>query len=85
MVILDNEKVFEPLEKYVPTLYNSVDCWKVMYMYNSGENNKIYAYKHVDTRHYIFIDEEGNFYDYNSYYNEYYEVDKVLALNYLVS
>ena len=55
-----------------------------MYMGNSGENNKIYLYKHVDTRHYINLDKNGKFYLYIGF-EIYKEIDKDTALSILIA
>lgn len=80
-ILEDKDKVFIPLDKYV----DNKEAKRVMYMANSGPNNEIYLYKHVDTRHYINIDMEGNFYRYDSINDKYIKIPKVLAIGYALS
>ena len=75
-MIYKQEKEFINLEKYSPK-----DCWDVMYM--GTTDNGIDLYKHVDTRRYINIDDNGNFYIYNV--EGYLKVDKEKAINYVLS
>lgn len=81
MLFLENEKeMFEPMKKYIPE-----EFWNdLMYMGNSGEDNKIYLYKHVDTRHYINLDKNGKFYLYAGF-EIYKEIDKDTALSILIA
>ena len=81
MLFLENEKeMFEPMKKYIPE-----EFWDyLMYMGNSGEDNKIYLYKHVDTRHYINLDKNGKFYLYIGF-EIYKEIDKDTALSILIA
>lgn len=55
----DKHDVFFLLEEYVPEEY-----WS--YMMYMGKSDNITLYKHCDTRHYINVDSEGNFYRYIS-------------------
>lgn len=72
------ENVFEVAEKYI----NDENILEyLMYMGEKIIGNKhIYLYKHIDTRKYINIDEEGNFYKYNCYSKEYIGITKEIAI-----
>lgn len=63
---------FINLEKYTPKI-----CWDVMYM--GTTDNGIDLYKHSETRSYINIDNDGNFYLYNG--ERYVKVDIVTAID----
>jgi len=64
------------MKKYIPKEY-----WKdLMFM---GYSDDISLYKHCNTRRYVNVDKEGNFYLYNG--NTYDKVEKEFALEYLIS
>lgn len=71
-------EIFKPLEKYV-------DEGKEQFMFMGivKQNEKeIYLYKNSNTRRYLNIDTEGNFYWYNSRNSSYYLVDSYQAIKY---
>lgn len=71
-----NDDCFYLMEKYIPKNY-----WDdLMFM---GYSNSIALYKHCDTRRYINIDSEGNFYIYKD--NTYYKVEKDYAVRCMMS
>ena len=70
----DKLDVFYLLEKYIPEEY-----WK--YMMFMGKSDNITLYKHCTTRHYINVDNEGNFYKYNN--GKYVRISKESAMELL--
>lgn len=66
---------FINLEKYAPKV-----CWNVMYM--GTYDNGIDLYKHLETRNYLNIDDDGNFYLYNG--KEYVKTDIVTAIDHML-
>lgn len=63
---------FVNLEKYAPE-----SCWEVMYIGTTKEG--IDMYKHCETRNYMNIDNDGNFYIYNG--EEYSKTDLATAID----
>lgn len=71
--IMSKDEMFAPLEKYTPE-----EIWDSMMFMGTYED--IYLYKHCDTRQYINIDKEGNFYNYVRV-PSYIKIDKKTALD----
>lgn len=74
-MIFKEGKEFDNLEKYVPKC-----CQEVMYMGTTDQG--IDMYKHCDTRQYINIDDDGNFYIYTN--EGYSKTDIVTAIDLLL-
>jgi hypothetical protein len=52
------EPLWEPLEKLLPL--ELVGCFMAMYQSATHEGPMIHAYKHIDTRRYLFLDEDSD-------------------------
>lgn len=72
---LSKEEMFEPLEKYVPKrLWDSLT-------FMGTHDDRIFLYKHDETRRYINVDENGQFYFYTGNDIEsYIKIDKNSAI-----
>jgi hypothetical protein len=53
----ESEPIWEPLEKLLPEPL--LGCFMAMYQSTTNEGPVIHAYKHIDTRRYLFLDEEA--------------------------
>lgn len=73
---LETTDVFYLMEKFIPN-----NLWDYL-MFMDWKDN-ITLYKHCNTRHYINVDKEGNFYKFNN--GRYEKISKDNALEYLVS
>jgi hypothetical protein len=72
----------KPLERVI----GKQRCMSFMFMFSTVFDGKtISAYKHYNTRKYLFIDTEGNFYAYNGKgeNNDYTEIEQQKALQYV--
>jgi hypothetical protein len=58
------EPVWEPLERLLPV--ELVECFMSMYQSVTREGPTIHAYKHIDTRRYLFLDEDGDTWSYTN-------------------
>lgn len=72
------EKEFDNFEKYAPEC-----CQNEVVMYMGTTSEGIDMYKHYDTRRYMNIDDEGNFYLYNG--EGYDKIDIATATEILLS
>jgi hypothetical protein len=58
------EPVWEPLVQLLPL--ELVECFMSMYQSVTREGLTIHAYKHIDTRRYLFLDEDGDAWRYTN-------------------
>jgi hypothetical protein len=58
------EPIWEPLEKLLPL--ELVEGFMSMYQTSTHEGPTIHAYKHIDTRRYLFLDETGDSWRYTN-------------------
>jgi len=58
------EPIWEPLEELLPR--QLVKCFMSMYQTTSREGPTIHASKHIDTRRYLFLDEDGDSWHYTN-------------------
>lgn len=78
------EPKWEPLENAV----GKDNCSAFMFMFRKEFNGKtICAFKYYNTRKYLFIDTEGNFYSFNGQgqNNDYTPIEREKALQYVYS
>lgn len=67
------DEIFEPMINYIPKF-----LWEDL-MFMGIHEDRIYLYKHYETRCYINVDKHGKFYYYIGN-NNYQEIDRGLAL-----
>lgn len=86
MEVDESGLLFIPFDKYVGEVeLNGYISTDVMYMGQGHIDKHVYLYKHMDSRRYINIDEDGNFYKYNCSTDRYTIIDKETALNIFMS
>jgi hypothetical protein len=61
-MIVADEPVWEPLGRAVGERLMSTFMW--MYEIRTTDGGRIHAYKHIDTRRYLHLDDEGRAYEF---------------------
>jgi hypothetical protein len=77
-VIMTKDIPWEPLRRILKES-NCLD-FMAMAVYRNGDGSMIHAYKHMDTRRYLFVDGSDNFYRYDTGNDDYRAVTKEEAL-----